>query len=309
MSFKKKVLEELPVKELYTDLVQPSARRLGKTADDILKFVSLPFSFLGMTSEELENKYKTFITSALNKIPEEKREKPSPLVAGPLLDHVKFLFNDEMEKPLEEMFSELLKNACTKDTKKSVQPSYIYSLKQITWVEANLLQLLFKENDDIDFGGCVFKKLHDVPEKTINVFSREAEPIYGYADEEYSSVFFEKHILVIDDDLEISALELRTSLNILEQLNLVKCFTINKYRNKNEYSLEEHDKKHAAMFDPYNQLTGFVLTAYAYDMMKLCMPEEMKDGEFPFMCVECDLEVLCEKNVTCCPFCTSKNIQ
>ena len=90
---------------------------------------------------------------------------------------------------------------------------------------------------------------------------------------------------------------------------MVKCFTINKYRNKNEYSLEEHDKKHAAMFDPYNQLTGFVLTAYAYDMMKLCMPEEMKDGEFPFMCVECDLEVLCEKNVTCCPFCTSKNIQ
>ena len=53
MSFKKKVLEELPVKELYTDLVQPSARRLGKTADDILKFVSLPFSILEMTSQQL----------------------------------------------------------------------------------------------------------------------------------------------------------------------------------------------------------------------------------------------------------------
>ena len=60
MDIKEKVLEELPVKELYSDLVQPSARRLGKTAEDILRFVSLPFSFLGMTSEELEKKYKTF---------------------------------------------------------------------------------------------------------------------------------------------------------------------------------------------------------------------------------------------------------
>ena len=51
MDIKEKVLEELPVKELYSDLVQPSARRLGKTAEDILRFVSLPFSFLGMTSE------------------------------------------------------------------------------------------------------------------------------------------------------------------------------------------------------------------------------------------------------------------
>lgn len=151
MDIKEKISEELPIKELYTDLVQPSARKLGKTAEDILKFVSLPFSFLGMTSEELEKKYKTFITSALNKIPEEKREKPSPLIAGPLLDHIKFLFNDKTEKPLEEMFSELLKNACNKDTKSYVQPSYIYILKQLTWIEATLLQLLFTLHNDDDW--------------------------------------------------------------------------------------------------------------------------------------------------------------
>lgn len=58
MDIKEKISEELPIKELYTDLVQPSARKLGKTAEDILKFVSLPFSFLGMTSEELEKNIK-----------------------------------------------------------------------------------------------------------------------------------------------------------------------------------------------------------------------------------------------------------
>lgn len=309
MDIKEKVVEELPVKELYSDLVQPSARRLGKTAEDILKFVSLPFSFLGMTSEELEKKYKTFITSALNKVPEEKREKPSPLIAGPLLDHIKFLFNDENEKPLEEMFSELLKNACTKDTKKSIQPAYIYSLKQITWVEANLLRLLFNFDSDIDSLGCVFKKLHDISDKVIHVYSKDAEPLHEYIDDDYSNVFFQKHIPVVDDGLEISAAELRAALNILEQLNLVKRFTINKYRNKNEYSLEEHDVKHAADFDPYNQLTGFSLTAYARDMMRLCTPDEKEDYEFPFICTDCGCPFSYQENITCCPYCKSKNIQ
>lgn len=263
-----------------------------------------------MTAEELEKKYKTFITSALNKIPEEKRVKPSPLIVGPLLEHIKFLFNDKNEKTLEEMFAELLKNACNKDTKKYVQPSYIFSLKQITWVEATLLQLLFNLDNDIDFLGCVFKKLHDIPDEVIDVTSKDAEPLHDYIHEDYSNVFFEKHIPVIDDGLEeISASELRASLNILEQLNLVKSFTINKYRDKNKYSLEKHDAEHIADFDPYNQLTGFSLTGYARDMIRLCMPEEKEDYEFPFICTDCGFPFSYRDDITCCPYCQSKNIQ
>ncbi len=36
MDLKKKLLEELPAKELYTDLVKPSAQKIGKTAEDIV---------------------------------------------------------------------------------------------------------------------------------------------------------------------------------------------------------------------------------------------------------------------------------
>lgn len=273
MDIKEKLSEELPIKELYTDLVQPSARKLGKTAEDILKFVSLPFSFLGMTSEELEKKYKTFITSALNKVPEEKREKPSPLIAGPLLDHIKFLFNDKTEKPLEEMFSELLKNACNKDTKSYVQPSYIHILKQLTWIEATLLQLLFTLHDEDDCLGAIFKKLYNISNTSIQVFSTEAEPLQEFSGTNYSNVFFEYYFTVMDDNLDISVEELRMSLNILEQLNLIKRYTINKYKNKNKYSLEKHDVAHIEAFDPYKQLEGFSLTGYALDMMYLCTPK------------------------------------
>lgn len=271
-------MSNLPIKELYADLVQPPARRIGKAVEDTLKFVALPFSFLGMTAEELEKKYREFISTALNKVPEEKREKPSPLIAGPLFEHVKYLFDDKNEKTLEDMFSELLKNACNKDTKKYVQPSYVYNLKQLTWVEAKILQLLYSEVDEYDRLGIVFKKLSNISESTISVYSKEAEPLYESEDEEYSNVFFKYYYIVIEDNLEISVSEFRTHLNILEQLNLIERCKINKYRDQNKYSLDAMDEAHADKFDPYGQLEGFSLTGYALDMMELCMPEREKDS-------------------------------
>lgn len=278
MSSIKKNMSNLPIKELYADLVQPPARRIGKAVEDTLKFVALPFSFLGMTAEELEKKYREFISTALNKVPEEKREKPSPLIAGPLFEHVKYLFDDKNEKTLEDMFSELLKNACNKDTKKYVQPSYVYNLKQLTWVEAKILQLLYSEVDEYDRLGIVFKKLSNISESTISVYSKEAEPLYESEDEEYSNVFFKYYYIVIEDNLEISVSEFRTHLNILEQLNLIERCKINKYRDQNKYSLDAMDEAHADKFDPYGQLEGFSLTGYALDMMELCMPEREKDS-------------------------------
>ncbi len=77
----KKIADALPIDEVYTDLFKPSFSQLGKTGEYILKFVALPFSFLGMTAEELEKKYNTIIATALNKVSEIKKQKPSPLVA------------------------------------------------------------------------------------------------------------------------------------------------------------------------------------------------------------------------------------
>ena len=55
--------------------------------------------------------------------------------------------------------------------------------------------------------------------------------------------------------------------------------------------------------------TGFSLTAYARDMMRLCTPEEKEDYEFPFICTDCGWPFPYQENITCCPYCKSKNIQ
>ena len=56
-----------------------------------MKFVALPFKFLGLTSEELEDKYAIFLKNAINKVPKKDCVMPKGVVAAPLLDHVKFV--------------------------------------------------------------------------------------------------------------------------------------------------------------------------------------------------------------------------
>ena len=110
-----KIIEnEFPINGRYTDLAELSFRQFDNTEKYILKFAALPFYFLGMTADELKNKYKVFISSALKKVPVEKQTNPSPLIVGPLLEYVKYTFDNEQEKVLENMFSELLGNASNK---------------------------------------------------------------------------------------------------------------------------------------------------------------------------------------------------
>ena len=212
-----KVTQELPINEIYTDLLKPSFSQLGKTGEYILKFAALPFSFLGMTADELEKKYKLFIASALNKVPEEKRQKPSPLIAGPLLEHVKYIFDNEQEKSLENMFSQLLGNASNKDFRDYVQPSYVYILQQLTWIEAKLLKLIYEYESDVDFLGVSFRRLYAIEDKTIPIFSDEAEPLIAYDEGEISNVFYEYYIRMLTDDLMISDTIFKKGLNILQQ--------------------------------------------------------------------------------------------
>jgi peptide deformylase len=52
--------------KVYDDVAQKPLSTIGKLAQDVLKFVALPISCLGLTAEQLEIKYKKFIENALN---------------------------------------------------------------------------------------------------------------------------------------------------------------------------------------------------------------------------------------------------
>lgn len=303
-----KVVRELPINEVYKDLLKPTFSQLGKTGEYILRFVALPFSFLGMTAEELEKKYKEFIVSALNKVPEEKRESPSPLIAGPLLEYVKYTFDNEQQKLLEKMFSELLGNASNKDYKDYVQPSYVHILKQLTWVEAELLKLIYEYELDGDCLGISFRRFNGIKTKVISVISNEAEPRPIHDNKEKTDVFYEYYICVLSDNLQISDKLFKQALNILQQLNLIVVFEINKFKDYNRYSLDKHNKDHLNEFDPYKKIKAYTLTSYANDLMELCI--DPKDNiRITFKCNNCGTVFENVKKKGYCPSCRSKDLK
>lgn len=304
----KEIAKELPANEVYTDLFKPSFTQLGKTGEYILKFVALPFSFLGMTAEELEKKYKTFITTALNKVPKDKRQKPSPLVAGPLLEYIKYLFACEQEKSLENMFSELLGNASNKDIQPYVQPSYVYTLQQLTWIEAEILKSMFDYESDGDCLGITFSRFTRTDCKVLQVLSDEAEPLEIEQDEDISYVFYQYFVPVLDDDIEVTNVIFEKALNILQQLNLIITFKLNKYKNGDKYSLDKHDEDHVDEFDAYGKETAYALTSYAEDMMELCI--NPKDNmRVWFKCNNCGSIFQNVNKNACCRSCKSENVE
>lgn len=126
---------------IYNDVASPAMKQIGQSAESLLKFVALPFRFLGLTAEELEKKYIKFIQKAINRVPPQKLATPKSSIAAPLLDYVKFCFTDEPgNNLLQEMFSKLLSSAMNRDSADYLQKSFVEIMRFLSVNEAKLLQ-------------------------------------------------------------------------------------------------------------------------------------------------------------------------
>lgn len=134
-----KLIKQIPslTNKIYDDTLSEPAKILSNAVSDILKFVALPFTFLGMTSEELKNKYELFLMDSVSKIPSDKIINPEPLIITRLFEDVKFVFND---KVLLEMFSHLLTSSMNKDTYRNIHISFVNIISQLDTMDAKLFK-------------------------------------------------------------------------------------------------------------------------------------------------------------------------
>lgn len=264
---KKNVLSNTElINNMYTDALQPGLQQVGKIGEDLLKFVALPFAFLGMTADQLKGKYKSFIEESINMVPVEKRVSPKPAIASPLLEQVKYLFDDADSQNLVKMFSGLLSNAINSDARDKVHVSYVHTLQQLGSVEAKILSELYAIEDDRVFG-CTFRRRVHVKQNYIQVLSDEPE----YLDYEHENVFFYYDLLIIDDNLGVSNGVFYEAINILEHHNLISSLKINKYKNEEKYTLEKHGKQNVDELDPEGAFEAYRLTQYGRDFMFACI--------------------------------------
>lgn len=130
-------------KRTYDDVAHRALSQVGEMAEGIMKFVALPFKFLGMTAEQLIKKYDSFIKGAINRVPEDKRIMPEARIVAPLMDYVKFVFDDIT---LEEMFSQLLSASIDSELTKFVHPSFVHVLTQMSSKDAKFFKLVYRHD-------------------------------------------------------------------------------------------------------------------------------------------------------------------
>jgi hypothetical protein len=99
--------KQLPVKELYSDVISPAAREAGHLFADMVRTLRLalvPFQFAGAAQDRVAN----FIDRAVRRVPEQKRISPAPQILGPTIEGIRY---EVEESPIDQMFSELLSRA------------------------------------------------------------------------------------------------------------------------------------------------------------------------------------------------------
>ncbi|MDI9864008.1 DUF4393 domain-containing protein [Flectobacillus sp. DC10W] len=129
---------------IYQDVLQPSAQQIGKSLETVSKTVNIalaPIKLLVWGYERIEEYLSQSISEKLKDIPPEKIITPSPLIAGPAVEALKYAGHEE---ELRELYSKLIATAMNADTSPNAHPSFIDVIRSLSSDEAILLKL-FKD--------------------------------------------------------------------------------------------------------------------------------------------------------------------
>lgn len=131
----------------------------------------------------------------------------------------------------------------------------------------DIIRILYEAAQDINCLGVVFKRFDKLEEKRLRVETSEAEPLHVYAGEEEESVFFTYYASVVEDSLTMTDRQLKEVLNIMQQLELVKRFNLNKQDGKEEYLVElQQDTRDD--YEESKQICAYALLPEAINLLK-----------------------------------------
>jgi hypothetical protein len=132
------ITKQLPIKDAYRDAVRPAARQAGELAEDIMKTVRLAL-FPIQLAAAAQGRFRRFIKSAVERIPEEKRIAPAPQILGPVLEAIRY---EPENTPVDKMFSELLSSSMDADRVADAHPALPLIIKQLSADEAVILRAI-----------------------------------------------------------------------------------------------------------------------------------------------------------------------
>ncbi len=139
----KGIVEAVPV---YEDVIQPAAKEIGKGLQTVAKTVHIalaPISALVWGYEKICDYISNALEERLKNIPPENIVTPDPMIAGPILESLRFVGHKE---DLRELFANLLATAMNSKVAQNAHPSFVEIIKQLSPDEARIIKHLDQQN-------------------------------------------------------------------------------------------------------------------------------------------------------------------
>lgn len=139
----KGLVEAVPV---YQDAVQPAAKEVGVALQTVAKTIHIalaPVSALVWCYDEIKEYVSTALTERLKGTPPDEIVSPSPVVAGPVLEALRFAGHD---RDLRELYTNLLASSMDAKTAKNAHPAFVEIIRQMTPDEARIMKKLSDEH-------------------------------------------------------------------------------------------------------------------------------------------------------------------
>ncbi len=117
---------------LYEDAFQPAIQEVGKLAARIPRAINAAFSGLDkwiLNKEYRIDETKKLLAYKLENVDPQKIVEPEPYVAIPAIQSISYSMNSE---ELRNLYANLLAKAMNIDTKETVHPAYIETIKQLS---------------------------------------------------------------------------------------------------------------------------------------------------------------------------------
>ena len=127
---------------VYQDALQPAVREVGKALQTVAKTIHIalaPISALVWGYEHIRDFILSRVAEKMKQVPSERIVTPSPLVAGPTLEALRFAGHDST---LREMYASLLATSLDSETTHLAHPSFVEIIKNLSPDEAKLIRYM-----------------------------------------------------------------------------------------------------------------------------------------------------------------------
>lgn len=89
-SVAEKIVDQLPIKAAYNDLVSPPARQVGEEAASVVKLLFAPFRAMNLVVDETLNRLQARLEERSRDIPPTRLQSPPLHIAGPVIQSLIF---------------------------------------------------------------------------------------------------------------------------------------------------------------------------------------------------------------------------